>query len=199
MMQLTATIERKQIRELQEELGAYGKKLKKQLEIATNASARATKRDVAGQIYKTLAVTKTRIGKKIALERASAKGLGGRRLASAKVTIKHEKRLRLADFKPRQTRKGVSYRLNRRDGLKRVEGAFMGPTPKEKLARWDNGVRKRVGGPRSAHTELYGVSPWGVFVKRRLKKPVQEMARERLRREVERRIRFIRLKNQGAI
>lgn len=199
MMRIKVTIDRKQLREFEKEIGAYNKKLKKQIEIVTNKTARAVSSDIAGQIYKTLNATKGRIKKQINIDKASAKGLRGRSLATARVRIKHEKRLRLADFKPRQTKRGVSYRINRAEGVSRIDGAFMGPTPKVKLPRWDGGVRRRIGGPRTPHVELMGVSPWGVFVKRRLRKPITEMARERYRREIESRLRYIRLKKQGAI
>lgn len=201
MIDFQISVDLDQLRELRKELGQYGKRYRREIAIATNKAANKVRTNIAGEIYSELNATKGAIKKKIPLaRRANARDVRGpRATASAIIQVVHEDRLRLAEFKPNHKRGGVSYKISRRKGRRTIPDAFMGPTHKKRNIKWMGGVFKRAGANPYPIFELYGVSPWGVFVKRRLKEPMRVEGREALRKELERRIRFIRLKNQGAI
>jgi hypothetical protein len=60
-------------------------------------------------------------------------------------------------------------------------------------------VFKRVGEGRLPIIQLFGPSPWGVSIKNNLKKPTVKATKIELIKQIERRIRFLKLKQSGAI
>jgi hypothetical protein len=207
MMQLTIEVDRRSIRKLQEALGTYGKQYRRELAIATNRASQGIRTYIAGEIYRTLTARKGVIKKKVPLiKRAKASDIASksrraRATSSAIIRVNHEERLPLGEFRPNQTRKGVSYKIDRSGPRKTIPGAFMGPTPKSRNIKWHRrgSVYIRKGASRYPLRRIYGVSPWGVFVRRGLKTPAEAFGRARLRREILERIRTIRLKNEGVI
>jgi len=75
----------------------------------------------------------------------------------------------------------------------------MGPRPGANKASWRGNAFKRVGKSRLPIQIQKGPSPWGVFVKREMTKQVEATANAELKKQVERRIRFINLKKTGAV
>jgi len=191
---LEMSIRRGQIRELNELLDGKEKRLQRELAIAVRKTAKKTATNSAGEVYQRLNATKKRIKSKIKVD-VKAKVDN----PSARITLEHEKRLPLRDFKARHIKAGVSYRVRRGGKMGRVSGGFMGPRPGFMATKLKGHAYKRKGRARYPIAMLHGASPWGVFKKNRLKPPVSKVAKGDLTKEINNRIRFLRLKKSGAI
>jgi len=168
--------------------------IKRELATAINATAKKAKSEVSKQVRNELAVTKKVIDTQIKLGgRASAGSLG------SSVTLRKSSRIPLRDFAARQNSKGVSYKVSKSKGRNTVSGAFQGPKPGVMKASWRGRVFKRVGEKRLPIVQLYGPSPWGVFVKRKQVGPTGKAIRAELEKQIDRRIRFLLLKASGKI
>jgi len=176
------------IGELEKALGEDApKKLKREIKIALNAAAKKTESLLAKEIYKEIMVSQKAIKKDIDISsKATEEKL------SATVRQKENARLSLKEFKPRQNKKGVRYRVSRKSGGKFIAGAFIS----EALG---GHVYKRVGKARNPIDKKHGVSPWGVTVVNNLDKLIVERDIEpTLIKQIERRIQAVNFKkSQG--
>ena len=75
----------------------------------------------------------------------------------------------------------------------------MGGKPGKKTARWNGNVLMRMGKEKTPIQVKYGVSPWGVYVKSGKDRSIRRETKAQLRKEIERRIKFIQLKQSGEI
>ena len=82
---------------------------------------------------------------------------------SAIIRVKHGFRPSLKAFKARQTKTGVSYKVSRSKGTKKIPGAFIGSA-----ALLGKHVYKRVSKKRLPIRKLLGASVWGVYTKNRM-------------------------------
>ena len=191
---LTLQTNEAQVRELVKVLGKDAPKmLAREIIIAVNATAKKTRTTMNREVRTELAVTAGSINKVLKIKRASKSRLG------ATVTLEKEDRLPLKDFKPRQTRAGVSYRISKRGGRKTAPDAFMGPRPGVIASKLRGHVYKRRGRARKPINMLHGASPWGVFMKRRLRIPTIADGEKELHKQLSKRIRFQQLKRTGQI
>jgi hypothetical protein len=180
--------------ELRKALGDAQGKIKKELATAINATSKKAKSEISKQVRDELAVTKKVIDTQISVGgKASAASLG------SSVKLKKSSRIPLREFGARQTSKGVSYKVSKTQGRKTVAGAFQGPKPGVMKASWRGRVFKRVGKKRLPIVQLYGPSPWGVFVKRQQVGPTGAVIQAELAKQIDRRIRFLLLKASGKI
>lgn len=171
-----------------------GRKLPREISTAVNAAARKTKSIIAKGVTTELATRQKTVKQHVSQSRKSVPTK-----LQAAVRLAKSKRIPLKEFKPRQTRAGVSYRISKRTGRATIPGAFQGPRPGLMKASWRGNVFKRVGKSRLPIVKLFGPSPWGVFVKRKMSRPTAEQARAELMKQLERRIRFNNLKADGTI
>lgn len=191
---LQIEIPRDQIKRLEQAIAGTKKKLPKELAIAVNATAKKTKGAISKEIRNELATKKTAVDKTLKIKtKATASSL------SSTVRVEETRRIPLRDFGARQTKRGVSYKISKTTGRKTVLGAFQGPKPGVMKASWKGNVFKRAGKARLPIVKLMGVSPWGVFVKKGLTQPSIAEATAELKKQIERRIRFINLKKSGDI
>lgn len=190
------TVQQRRINKLKKTLGGSDKKLKRQLVIAVNATSRKTTGGIAKQVATELATAQKNIKKTIKIKKKADKSDG---IPSAIVSQTETRRIPLRDFGARQNKKGTSYRISESKGRKTIPGAFQGPRPGVMKASWRGRVFKRIGKERLPIIQLYGASPWGVFTKKKMKAPVVKEAKKELIRQIERRIRFLQLKQSGAI
>ena len=188
MIEPSVTVYPTQIAELQRLLGGVSKKIKRELAIAVNETAKHTKGTIAKQIVAELAVAQKVVKDKLTIKRAN----NADRNPTAKVTLDKTKRIPLRDFGARQNKTGVSVKISKSRGRKTIPSAFM-------VDRYGDHVYKRSSKARAVGRRKKGPSPWGVFVKNNLKEPTADDAKDVLRKNVERRIRFIKLKQSGAI
>ena len=177
--------------------------LTKQIGIASWQAAKFGKSHIAKEIGKELATPQKDIKKDIDAKRA-----GGTR---ATVTLDKSKRMSLKRFKPKQNATGVAYKISKTEGRKKIPGAFMGPRPGA-VARKLHGHVWMRSGARVAMTKgaskgqsrqriykLYGPSPWGVVVTRDKQLPIGVIIKDRYGQELEKRLRYLRLKQSGVI
>lgn len=189
-------IDRRKVNQLRELVGGSEKKLRQQLKIAVNATASKTKGSMAKQVATELATSQKNIKSTIAVKK---KAEASQPVPTAIVTQKETARIPLRDFGARQNKKGVSFKISKSKGRQTATGAFQGPRPGVMKASWRGRVFRRVGKSRLPIVQLFGASPWGVFKKKKFKAPTVKESRKELRRQVDRRLRFLRLKKSGAI
>lgn len=191
---MIVTIGNSQIARMKASIENTGKQLRKELAIAVNATAAKSKSIIAKQIGKELAVAQKDIKTTISQSRRA-----GELDISATVEVKKEKRLGLNKFGARQTKKGVSYKVSKSKGRSFIQGAFQGPKPGLMKASWKGNVFKRVGKSRKPIVKLKGPSTWGVFVVGKKIGPSTAETEQELKKQVDRRIRFLLLKQAGTI
>ena len=193
MLQLS--IPPRQLRELKESIKGTKKKLEKELAIAVRATTKKTKTIVNRQVRQELAINAKGVNEVLSVKVDVTNKINPR----GTVTLHHSKRPSLKRYSARQTRKGVSYRIDKKGGRRTVPGAFMGPRPGQVSPRLSGHPFKRVGPNRKPIVKLHGASPWGAFKKRRLKGPTKRESRAELVKQIQRRIRFNVLKRSGKI
>ena len=165
-----------------------GRSLRKELVIATNYTAGESKKIIAKQIYQEINATQANIKKVIEITRRAKEGD-----ISATVEVNKDKRLNLSAFAARQTKKGVSYKVSRgTKGKTKVGNAFIVP-------KYGGRVYVRQGTTRRPIRQLRGPSFWGVFVVGKKQGPSVKETEAELKKQIDRRIRFIELKASGAI
>jgi hypothetical protein len=164
--------------------------------IAVNATSKKTVAIWAKEVSKEVATAQKNIKSTIKVSKKASAGES--KSPTAVVTQKKTGRIPLRDFGARQNKSGTSYKIGRgKRGF--VAGAFQGPKPGVMKASWRGRVFKRVGAGRLPIIQLFGPSPWGVSIKNDLKKPTVKATRIELIKQIERRIRFLKLKQSGAI
>ncbi len=191
---MIVTADNAQIARMKAAIENTGRKLRKELAVAVNATAAKSKSIIAKQIGKELAVAQKDIKTTIRQSRRA-----GELDISATVEVKKEKRLGLNKFGARQTKKGVSYKVSKSRGRSFIEGAFQGPKPGLMKASWRGNVFKRAGKSRLPIVKLKGPSTWGVFVVGKKIGPSTAETEQELKKQVDRRIRFLLLKQAGTI
>jgi hypothetical protein len=118
---------------------------------------------------------------------------------TATVKLKRSSRLAVKAFRARQTKKGVTYKISKRKSRSLAAGGFMGPKPGVSAVKLRGHAFKRLGKSRWPIAILHGPSPWGVFVKKRMKRPTNLETLVELRNQIKRRINFNTLKRAGKI
>ena len=183
---IEVTLPTKELRKLEKAVEQAGKKLPGQVASAVNRTATRTRTHVSREIRKELAAPAKVVNNTLRKTKATRKRPG------AVVTLERSRRIPLRDFGARQTRAGVSYRISKQGGRQTAKSAFM-------ISKMNNRVFKRKGRTRLPIGQLYGPSPWGVFIKRKLKKPTLRFVQRELKKQMQQRIEFNVLKASGAI
>jgi hypothetical protein len=186
--------DKSQINRLKKLLQETKGKLSKELAVAVNATAKTGKSGVVKEIAKELAVTQ-----KVISEKVSIKGKATATQLQSTVTLKKSRRISLREFKPKQNKSGVSYKISKTKGRNHVAGAFQGPKPGVMKVSWRGNAFRRLGKSRLPIVKLKGPSPWGVVKTRDKEKPLSKDMQAELKKQVERRIRFLTLKAQGKL
>lgn len=182
------------VKELELALEGTSKKLPRELTIAVNSTARKVRTGMSKQIRGELVVKSADLNKILNLA-SKAKPTS----IVAKVLLFGTKRLSLKAFKPRQTRKGVSYKVSKSKGRKVAPSAFMGPRPGAIAIRLRGHAYKRMGRARYPIARLHGPSPGGVYALQKMRPKTIVDGVSELNKQIERRIRFNLLKKQGLI
>lgn len=111
---------------------------------------------------------------------------------SAAITLSETERLGLKDFGARQTKKGLSYRIEKAGARKKVPSGFL-------VAKLGGHAFKRLGKKRLPIRKLEGPSPWGVFMAAGGPAIAEADAAVRLEKNLDQRLQFVLLKAQGKI
>ena len=179
-------------------LNGNAKKVRQQMKMAVNATAKQAVNVWAAAISKEIAVTQKAVKGTIKIVRKADNNW----LRSTLRQRKEKNRIPLKQFKPKQDAAGVGYTIKRGSKGFLPSGfivkslgnhVFKRDGPKIKLTQ---GKKKGSLGQRIF--KQYGPSPWGVSAKNNLKIPVTLESKEILIKQIDRRIRAV-LKKQGAI
>ena len=182
------TIDPSHIARMKKAIEDTGRSLRKELVIATNATAKKTQANIAKQLATTLNLKQKTAKRGVKITRtASGEDI------SATVEVNKDKRFNLTAFNgTKQTPLGVQYKTMRKKNRKIAKGSF-------EVARWGGRTFKRVGKERGPIRNLRGPSQWGVFVVGKMMQPTVAETEAELKKQIDRRIRFIGLKASGAI
>ena len=191
---ISIEIDAKQLKALQKAVERSGKKFANELAGAINAVSKKTKLQIGRDIRATVAMPKAEAEKPL-----SIRGTATEQNLSATVTLKKTKRLGLRHFGARQDKRGVSYKIDKQGGRKRVQGAFQGPKPGVQKMSWKGNAFKRVGASRLPIVMLKGVSAYGAYAKNELSGPQVEAINAELTKQMERRIKLNILRAEGLV
>ena len=184
----------KQLKELQKATNKAKKSFTKELAGAINAVSKKTKLQIGRDIRATVAMKKDEAEKPLSI---AAKANAGS--LKAVVTLKKTKRLGLRHFGAKQSKKGVSYKINKNGGRKFIAGAFQGPRPGVIKQSWKGNAFKRVGKERKPILHIQGVSAFGAYAKNELSGPQVKAINEELLKQMERRIKLNVLRANGLV
>lgn len=183
-----------QLRRLGESAAAAKKSLSKELAAAINAVSKKTKLQMGRDIRATVNMKKDESEKPLSI-RATATPQS----LEAIVSLKKTRRLGLRHFGAKQDKRGVSYKIMKKGGRQRVDGAFMGPNPKAIKISWKGNVFKRVGQSRLPIVPIKGVSAYGAYVINDLAGPQEQVITAELTKQMERRINLNVLRANGLV
>ena len=105
---------------------------------------------------------------------------------SAVVTLDYEARPSLKRFKPRQTKKGVTFKIDKREKRRLALSAF-GPN----IPKLGGHVYKREGKARLPITKLHGISPWAFYLINNMLTAQARDVAVQLQKQAQERIRFL--------
>ena len=164
-------------------LSEVPKKLPKQVEIVINNTAKGQVKTIAKKIGAEIVIAQKEIKKFLRLEK---KALASEDEISANLFIRGQARIPLKRFKARQIKMGVSYKISKRKGTKKVKSAF-GP----KIQNLGKHVFMRESKERVPIRKLYGPSILAVYLKNgMLEQSEIEIAME-MEKQVTKRLRSI--------
>lgn len=187
-------IDAKQLKRLRGAVGRAGKKFPRELAAAINSTSKKTRLSIGRRVRETVNIKKAVAEKPIKIKRtATSESLVG------VVSIDKERRAGLQEFAARHDKRGVSYKIDKRSGRKRINGAFMGPRPGTLAPKLNGGVFKRATKMRHPIIKLYGVSPFGAYAKNRYEKIEIQFINKYLQREIDRRIKLNILRAEGLV
>ena len=184
----------KQLKELREATGRSKKSFSKELAAAINHVAKQTKTNIGRDIRKTVNLKKE-ISERPIKMRAKATA----DIPIAMVSIEETRREGLQHFGARQDKRGVSYKISKQGGRRRVDGAFMGPSPGVLAPRLYGGVFKRAAKTRLPIIKLYGVSPYAAYAKNAFEQVEIAFISKGLEKQIERRIKLNVLRANGLV
>jgi len=144
---------------------------------AFNRTATAVQRAAAREIGQEIGVVQREVVKTLAIRRATSSKPDAQVVATGK-------RIPLIQFRARQTRLGVSYRIGRR-GAKTLQGGFLA-----RLKSGHRGVFMRRGKKRLPIDERYGPSAVLIFTRKKVQAVLRSVIAERFAKEFAHHFRF---------
>lgn len=188
------TIDSSQFNELAASVAAAGKSLAKELAAAVNATVKDAELKLARDIGSEITMKIGDIKKNIQTPRkATAINPEGF------VSLSWSDRAGLEHFKARQTKAGVTYKISKKSGRGLLVGAFMGPKPGTLAPKLHGGVYWRTTPYRKPIVRLFGVSPAAAFLKNKHEGTLPGFIREKLTKQLERRINLNVLRANGLV
>lgn len=187
-------IEEKQIDRLIKATEKARKSFSRELTAAINQVAKKTRLQIGRDIRSTIALKKVEAEKPLKITATATQ-----ENMVAVVRLQKTKRLGLRHFGAKQDKRGVSYRISKKGGRKRVNGAFQGPRPGLMKVSWKGNAFKRIGRSRLPIVKLKGVSAYGAYRKNDFDKPQVKAIKEELAKQMERRIKLNVLRANGLV
>ena len=165
-----------------------GRDLEREIAAVVNATATKTMGLMAKGVTREIAVKQKSVKKTLTKGKRATP-----QFPNTSVTLRKTSRLSLREFKPRQTKKGVSYKISKTGGRKKITTAFVNQT------KLYGHVFVRKGSKRLPLQKLWGPSPWGVFVKQNMTPETTQQVEAEMLTQLDRRINFNKLKASGEI
>ena len=168
------------------------KKLPKELASIANKVAKAHAKEIGKEIRKEVVMKAKEVIKFIKQEKKASEND-----ISTNLFIRGHERVPLKQFGARQTKKGVSYKINKKEKRKNVISAF-----RPNIPRLGNHVFLRETKSRKPIRKLYGPSVLGVYIVNKMVEFSQEQLSDELGKQVERRVRTIivnQIRKQGRV
>lgn len=157
----------------------YPRRIPRVVAAAVNETTKKGKVQVAKDIREKVNMKAADVKRYILVRRATPATKGGA------LVIDEGERVPLKQFGARQSKKGVTYKIDKQGGRKLAKGAF-GP----KIPRLGKHVFKRYGKESLPIRKLLGPSAWAVFKRAKLEKKTRKDTRVEFRKQLNRRIRF---------
>lgn len=184
---------RKPLQDLAKLCSEAGRKLPKETAIAVNETVKRGASHVAKGVTEELAMTQKDVKKELKTSKATENNPTGI------VTLRHSYRPGLRAFGAKQNARGVSYKISKKGGRGFVAGAFQGPRPGVMKISWRGNAFKRLGKSRLPIVKLHGASAWGSFKKNDKIQPSARFMQQELERQINKRLRYLKLKASGVI
>lgn len=181
-------IDNSQIAAMKRAIEDTGRNLRKELVIAVNQTAKKTQGTISKQLAQSMNL-KQKVSKRgVKISRGATTND-----ITSTVEVNKDKRFNLTAFTgTKQVSTGVSYKTMRKGSRKVAKGAF-------EVAKWGGRTFKRTQKSRLPIKSLKGPSQWGVFVVGKMMQPTTEATEVELKKNIDRRIRFLNLKKAGTI
>jgi hypothetical protein len=187
-------IDAKQLKRLRESVGKAKTKFGRELAAAVNQVSRKTKLDIGRDVRSVIAIKKAESEKPLKI-----KGKATEAAPQVTVSLAKTARLGLHHFGARQDKRGVSFKISKKGGRQRVDGAFQGPKPGVQNIRWKGNAFKRIGKERLPIVRLRGVSAYGAYVKNNFTDQQIQTIDTELSKQMERRIKLNILRASGLV
>ena len=191
---ITIEVDAKQLKQLREACGRSKKKFPKELAAAINQVAKKTKIKIGRDVRATVAMPKEEAERPLAIKATATESS-----LRAIVTLRKTKRLGLRHFGARQDGRGVSYKIEKSGGRKRIPGGFQGPRPGVMKISWRGNVFRRTSKARLPIIHVRGVSAYGVYTKNDLSEKQVEEINTELQKQIKRRIELNILRAEGLV
>ena len=189
----TIQVDTAKLKELERLVNGAEKKFKKEMAIAINDTRKKVNSLAAKVITDELFTAQKNVRDVFAFQKATDTQL------AATITIKKTKRLGLRHFGAKQNKKGVSYKISKTKGRRFIASAFRGPMPDRIKESWKGNVFKREGKARLPIFHKRGPTPRGVYLKSDKDPMIRKQGLDELNKQIDRRIRFLKLKAEGKI
>ena len=199
-------INKKQLEILHKAVQKAGKHFPRELAAAVNTVTKQTRTDIGKRIRGVMKIKKATVEKHIRIT-----GVAAATNPVGKITLDYNDRAGLQEFGARQTKAGVTYQISPQGGRRTVVGAFMGPKPGVLAPRLYGGVWKRQGEARKMTkgrhqgrvrqpiVKLYGLSPYGAWMKNDFTVTEVAFIQDKLTHEINRRINVNILRANGLV
>jgi hypothetical protein len=185
---ITVQINQDSLAKLGNALGDMRRRLPRELATAVNATGKKVRIHAARLLKKELNVPVKILKKAVKMKsRATAEN------TSAKIGLFKGYPIPLKYFKPKQLKRGVTYKINPKlKGKSVLRDAFI-------VKQYGGNVYKRAGAERYPLIRQNGPSPGDVFEQAGIVAAAVAVAKEELPKQIERRIRFITLQASGGL
>jgi hypothetical protein len=186
-----------QLQAVEAALGVVSRDVDKVLVAAVKDTARQLRTRISAKIRDRVVIKKKDIDRYLSIYHYKG-------VPQAKVSISESARVSLKYFAARQSKAGVTYKINKTDSRKTVPGAFLVSKLGGHAFR-RIGLRRRQPGGRYAGqmrqkiAKLFGPSPWGVFVEAGLEPQTATEADSLLQTNIDRRTNLLLLRLAGKV
>lgn len=196
MARVHVEIEPRKLAEVERLLRDIPRGVPRALSGAINDTSRRQRTQFSRQIRERVNIKKRDIDRQITVKKSTVKTLSGW------IRIESSRRLSLSYFGGRQTKKGITYRINKKGGRQFIASAFMVQKKYLKNAPPDATGEisfRRQGKKRLKIVALKGPTAYAVFLENDLLEPGERDTAAELSRNLDRRVNVLILKHRGQI